>query len=319
MTMLQKPSPIKPETAPASLPKPSLKDSFFRSCARVVRTYQLGDLLVAGGMITPEQLKAALAEQAQNGGQLGAILIHQQALTAVQLYRKLGEQWCMKVAAAGVAVLVQTASPSPAQAEEAEPGASVALAQEAQTSQSIKYPELFGTHETRSEDTSAFKKWMVMIDRFAAPLHSALPLPPGVAEWRDEIESLKGLPRREQVRRVNDFLNQIEYVDDRSAYGEKGYWNATPERFFSGGGDCKDYAIAKYVSLRALGFTDKELRVAVVQDTLKNIAHAILIFYSGGEGYVLDNQNKKIEPIEAVNRYQPYFSINETAWWLHHA
>lgn len=319
MTMLQKPLPIKPETASTPSPAPSLKASFFRSCARVVRTYQLGDLLVASGMISPEQLKAALAEQARNGGQLGAILIRQQALTAVQLYRKLGEQWCMKVAAAGVAVLVQTAAPSAAQAEESDHNVAIQLAQEAQASQTIKYPELFGTHETRSNDTSAFKKWMVMIDRFAAPLQSNAPVSEGVAEWRKEILSLKDLPRREQVKRVNDFLNKIEYVDDRSVYGENGYWNATPERFFSGGGDCKDYAIAKYVSLRALGFTDRELRVAVVQDTIKNLAHAILIFYSGGEGYVLDNQNKKIEPIEAVNRYQPYFSINETAWWLHHA
>ena len=314
MTMLQKHLPIKQETASA----PGLKSSFFRSCARAVKTYQIGDLLVSSGLISPEQLKSALLEQRQNGGQLGAILIHQQALTAVQLYHKLAEQWCMKVAAAGVAVLVQTMAPSPAQANESD-NAITQFSQDEGISRSTNYPELFGTHETRSDDISAFKKWMVMIDRFERPLQSAMPVSEGVAEWRKEIQSLKGLPRREQVKRVNDFLNQIEYVDDRTVYGESGYWGATPERFFSGGGDCKDYAIAKYVSLRALGFTDDQLRVAVVQDTVKNIAHAILIFYSGDEGYILDNQNKKIERIEAVNRYQPYFSINERSWWLHHA
>ncbi len=151
--------------------------------------------------------------------------------------------------------------------------------------------------------------------RCIPPRRSPKASPPGAAE----IASLKGLPRNEQIEQVNDFLNQVDYVDDRSAYGENGYWGASPDRFFSGGGDCKDYAIAKYASLRALGFTDMDLRIAVVQDKVKDIAHAILIFYSGDEGYVLDNQNKKIEPIEAVNRYQPYFSINETSWWLHHA
>ena len=314
MTMLQKHLPIKQETAV----KPGLKNSFFRSCARAVKTYQIGDLLVSSGLISPEQLKAALTEQRQSGGQLGAILIHQQALTAVQLYLKLAEQLCMKFAAAGVAVMVQTMAPSPAQANESD-NTITQFSQDESASRSTNYPELFGTRETRSDDISAFKKWMVMIDRFERPLQSAMPVSEGVAQWRKEIQSLKGLPRREQVKRVNDFLNQIEYVDDRTAYGESGYWGATPERFFDGGGDCKDYAIAKYVSLRALGFTNDQLRVAVVQDTVKNLAHAVLIFYSGDEGYVLDNQNKKIERIEAVNRYQPYFSINERSWWLHHA
>jgi predicted transglutaminase-like cysteine proteinase len=317
--MLQKPAPDKQETAPAA----SLEDSFFRGIARTVRTYKLGDLLVNSGLISPEQLSKALTEQTLSGGQIGTILIHQQALNATQLYRTLAEQWCMKITAAGVAVLVQTAIPSPAQADEADGSSSQVATQfsQAATNRSVarQYPELFGTHETRSDNTTAFKKWMVMIDRFEAPLNSTAPVSEGVAAWRAEIASLKGLPRDEQIEKVNDFLNQVDYVDDRSAYGESGYWGASPDRFFSGGGDCKDYAIAKYASLRALGFTDKDLRIAVVQDKVKDIAHAILIFYSGDKGYVLDNQNKNIEPIEAVNRYQPYFSINSTSWWLHHA
>lgn len=312
MTMLEKTEAGKQETG-ATAPE---KYNFFRSFARQVKTYKLGDLLVASGVISGEQLEHALTQQQQTGGQLGAILIQQQALTAVQLYRKLAEQWCLKTAAAGVAIMVQTSSPTSAQADEID---AAAISHDINAHQAARYPELFGTHETRSEDTSAFKKWMVMIDRFEAPLQSSDSTSAGVAEWKKEIASLQGLSRREQIKRVNDFLNNIDYVDDRTAYGESGYWGATPERFFNGGGDCKDYAIAKYVSLKALGFTDRELRVAVVQDKQKDIAHAILIFYSGDEGYVLDNQNKQIEPIEAVNRYSPYFSINQSAWWLHHA
>lgn len=318
-TMLQNPLPSKQETAG----NPTLKDSFFRSFARTVKTYKLGDLLVGSGIISPEQLNAALAEQTRTGAQLGTILIHRQTLTAVQLYRTLAEQWCLKVATAGVAVMVQTMVPSPAQADEAE-GNGNAVAQftlAAGTTRSMvrQYPDLFGTHETRSDDVSAFRKWLVMIDRFESPLHSSAPASAGVVAWRNEINSLKGLARGEQIKRVNDFLNQVDYVDDRTEYGEAGYWGATPDRFFSGGGDCKDYAIAKYASLRALGFTNDQLRVAVVQDTVKNLAHAILIIYADDGGYVLDNQDKKIEPIEAVNRYQPYFSINTSSWWLHRA
>ena len=319
--MLEKTSPSKPETDIT----PDLKDNIFRSLARSVRTYKLGDLLVASGIISPLQLETALAEQGKNGGQLGSILVHQKAITAVQLYHTLAEQWCMKAATAGMAVLVQTAIPMPAQAEEADGNGTTSItnqfAQAANTSRSVirQYPELFGTQETRSDDVSAFKKWMVMIDRFEAPLHSTTPVSSEVAAWREEIQSLKGLPAHEQVERVNNFLNKVVYVDDRSQYGENGYWAATPERFFSGGGDCKDYAIAKYASLRALGFSTDQLRVAVVQDKIKDIAHAILIIYSSEGNFVLDNQNKRVEPITAVNRYQPIFSINSTSWWLHRA
>jgi predicted transglutaminase-like cysteine proteinase len=96
------------------------------------------------------------------------------------------------------------------------------------------------------------------------------------------------------------------------------YW-ATPIEFLTRGGDCEDYAIAKYASLRALGFSADQLRVAIVQDKIKNVPHAILIIYSDAGNFVLDNQNKQVEPIEAVNRYQPIFSINSTSWWLHRA
>ncbi len=208
--------------------------------------------------------------------------------------------------AVSIAVLVQTAIPLPAQADNAYGNTA-----------GRHYPELFGTNEAPSNDITAFGKWLVMHDRFEAPLHSTGPASSGIAAWRSEIKSLKGLAPHVQVKKVNDFLNKVAYVDDLSHYGLNGYWAATPERFFSSGGDCKDYAIAKYVSLRALGFSADQLRVAIVQDKIKNVVHAILIIYSDEGNFVLDNQDKQVKPITAVNRYQPLFSINSTRWWLH--
>jgi len=316
--MLQKELSSKPETETTS----SLKDSFFRAFSRKIKSYKLGDLLVASGVISPAQLNAALYEQEKNGGQLGAILIQQKALSAVQLYNTLAEQWCIRAATAGIAVLVQAGAPTPAQAEETE-GARAAIEMtlaSATTHEAIRhYPELFGTHETRSNDISAFKKWSSLINLFEGKLNSTKSDTEGVMQWRAEINRLKGLSRREQIEGVNNFLNQIPYVDDRKEYGEVGYWHATPERFLDSGGDCKDYALAKYASLHALGFSVDEVRVAIVQDKEKDIPHAILIVYSNDGGLVLDNQDKHIERIEAVNRYQPIFSINSTSWWLHRA
>ena len=156
---------------------------------------------------------------------------------------------------------------------------------------------------------------MWMLECFETQLDSAVPASPGIAGWKSEIQSLKGLPRQEQLERINLFLNNMPYVNDMARYGKREYWRTTPERFFKYGGDCKDYAIAKYVSLRALGFSVEQLRIAVVWDKIKKIPHAILTVKENDNTYVLDNQIKKIERAVTIQRYEPIFSINSESWW----
>jgi predicted transglutaminase-like cysteine proteinase len=173
----------------------------------------------------------------------------------------------------------------------------------------VKLP---GLKKMKSGDISSFANWSTLLKRFEAPLHSSAPVSSGVAAWREAIQHMKGLPPREQVKKVNDFLNKAPYMDDLERYGLNGYWQATPERFFNEGGDCKDYALAKYASLRALGFSPDQLRIAVVVDKAKNIPHAILIV-NGTD--VLDNQSQNIESAADMYRYQPIFLINSKRWW----
>jgi predicted transglutaminase-like cysteine proteinase len=174
---------------------------------------------------------------------------------------------------------------------------------------------LLDRHEIRSDDISLLSHWSALLKRFDAPLHSTAPVSARIAAWRAEIQGLKGLSPHEQVERINDFMNKVPYVDDQQRYGPAGYWDATPERFFSDGGDCKDYALVKYTSLRALGFSPEQLRIAVVMDTTRNILHAILIVKESNISYVLDNQARNIEPLADVHRYQPIFAVNSTSWW----
>jgi predicted transglutaminase-like cysteine proteinase len=174
---------------------------------------------------------------------------------------------------------------------------------------------LLDRHEIRSDDISPLSHWSALLRRFEAPLYSTAPVSSGIAVWRAEIQSLKGLSPHEQIERVNDFMNKMPYVDDQKRYGAAGYWQATPERFFSGGGDCKDYALVKYASLRALGFSLEQLRIAVVMDMTTNVLHAILIVKERGAAYVLDNQAQNIKSITDVHRYQPIFAVNSRSWW----
>jgi predicted transglutaminase-like cysteine proteinase len=99
-------------------------------------------------------------------------------------------------------------------------------------------------------------------------------------------------------------------------YGVENYW-ATPREFAINDGDCKDYAIAKYFTLRKLGWREDDLRIVVLQDMNLDEAHAITVAYSDNTAYVLDNLLGQVVRAAIIHHYHPFYSINETGWWLH--
>ena len=53
----------------------------------------IGEFLVERGLVTPEELAAALSDQRQSGKRLGEILVERGAITRMALASVLGEQW----------------------------------------------------------------------------------------------------------------------------------------------------------------------------------------------------------------------------------
>ena len=115
---------------------------------------------------------------------------------------------------------------------------------------------------------------------------------------------------------VNEFANRFRYVLDQDNYGKSDYW-AIPREFLTLGGDCEDYAIIKYFSLRQLGVPAEQLRIVVVQDSNLRIPHAILALYVPEGIMILDNQIQNIVPHSKISHYVPVFSLNERNWWMH--
>jgi len=292
----------------------------FRRVGQSLRTYRLGDLLVASGLLSADNLSFALAVQKQTREPLGRILVREGFVTPAQLYRKLAEQWCMKASAAGVAFMLQTFTPSVARADD---GGSQQVRLAAVFSPAsvkpalpqVNQPKLFGSTEIRASDLSAFTKWTSVMARFEQQMQTGQSAPQ-IQAWKAKLQSLKNSSTRDQIAAVNDYINLVSYVEDSRNYGVSDKW-ATPVEFFAKGGDCEDFAIAKYASLRALGFSTDQLRIAVVEDKIKNISHAVLIVYTEDGAYVLDNQDKRLRSVAEVTRYKPIFSINATHWWLH--
>lgn len=94
------------------------------------------------------------------------------------------------------------------------------------------------------------------------------------------------------------------------------YW-AIIKEFLQNNGDCEDYAITKFYSLRKLGFDNDQLRIVILQDTNLNVAHAVLAVFSADDIVILDNQVTPILSHNDIKHYTPLYSINEKGWWLH--
>jgi predicted transglutaminase-like cysteine proteinase len=177
--------------------------------------------------------------------------------------------------------------------------------------------------EPRSTDLQRFTRWVGALNRHATDMMAA---PERCAKgdqgycflgnYDSYLGDVAALPRRDQITAVNSFVNQIAYVEDQQNYGISDYW-ASPLELFRNGGDCEDFAIAKYIAFRRLGFTDDEMRLWVVRDVRREVNHAVLTIALDGRTYVLDSLTSEVLPAEAVTRYRPIYSINASAWWLH--
>lgn len=135
-------------------------------------------------------------------------------------------------------------------------------------------------------------------------------------QWLKMLKRARELPRDQQLRTVNEFINAMPYVADIDNYNAEDYW-ATPGELFENGGDCEDYAIAKLLSLRWLDFQPDSLRVVVLQDTEIGRPHAVLAVAHDDDVLILDNQTKGIMSHRQIAHYTPVYSVNETRWWFH--
>lgn len=185
-------------------------------------------------------------------------------------------------------------------------------------------PPLFGTAEQAAGAPTVVPQWRGVREAIAreeaivarCARDPAACVHPEVGAWLAFLRQVAGRPPLEQVRAVHRFFNRRPYRPDAENYGTSDRW-ATPLQFLTRAGDCEDYAIAKYESLRRLGFAAEQLRLVVLHDTARDLVHAVLAVYLPEGVVVLDNLTEEILPQERLTRYRPYYSLNEAALWLH--
>ena len=142
-----------------------------------------------------------------------------------------------------------------------------------------------------------------------------------VNQWREVLVKAQGQAETEQIVRINDFFNRkIVFEDDPVIWAKADYWATPLETMGRGRGDCEDFAIAKYVSLRSLGIPIDKLRLTYVRAQLGggSQAHMVLAYYPSPkqEPLILDNLISEIRPASHRNDLYPIFSFNSEGLWV---
>lgn len=144
-----------------------------------------------------------------------------------------------------------------------------------------------------------------------------------VADWLRMIDRAQGQPAAVRLMRINEFFNiRTTFQSDDEVWQQNDYWATPLELLVRGSGDCEDFAIAKYVSLIAVGIPRSQLRLIYVRARLGGDlgpaqAHMVLGYYeqADGEPKILDNLVGEIQPASARPDLTPVFSFNGEGLW----
>lgn len=140
-----------------------------------------------------------------------------------------------------------------------------------------------------------------------------------IEAWDELIRASEQLPEREKLTVVNRFFNrQLRFADDVAVWRLNDYWATPVEALVKGAGDCEDYSIAKYFTLRRLGVPSERLRITYVKALRQNQAHMVLTYYASptADPLVLDNLIGEIRPASQRQDLLPVYAFNAEGLYL---
>ena len=140
-----------------------------------------------------------------------------------------------------------------------------------------------------------------------------------IKDWAQLIQSSGTLSEREQLDVVNRFFyRQLNFVDDMRNWKQNDYWATPIESLVKGAGDCEDYSISKYFTLRRLGVPSDKLRITYVKALKYKQAHMVLTYYATptADPLVLDNLIPEIRPASQRRDLLPVYAFNAEGLYL---
>ena len=141
-----------------------------------------------------------------------------------------------------------------------------------------------------------------------------------VIDWRLLVQRAKAEKWNQQqaLEATNRFFNRQIFMDDIKLWGQNDYWASPVEFLAAGGGDCEDFSIAKYFTLREMGIPDASLRLIYVKAVRYNQFHMVVADYAtpASMPVILDNLDPTIKPANLRTDLIPVYSFNGSHLWL---
>ena len=178
--------------------------------------------------------------------------------------------------------------------------------------------EPFGLFTFRAPDGLLWRKWrgieadmareQVVLDRCRTDAGSC---PSHAAQFLRLINAVSAKAGRARLEEANHAVNMaIRYVSDQAQHGEADRWSAPLASLATAKGDCEDYAIAKYVALRAAGVAREDLQLVLVRDRAVRQDHAVLAARLDDRWLILDNRQSQLIEDADASSFTPLFAIN---------
>jgi predicted transglutaminase-like cysteine proteinase len=127
----------------------------------------------------------------------------------------------------------------------------------------------------------------------------------------DIVDDALARDGRARLGHVNRAINlALRTGRDMDLYGQEDVWRSPLALLEIGAGDCEDYAIAKFVALRAAGMASEDLRLVILHDTQRNEDHAVLAARLDGNWLLLDNRRMSMIEDGQARQIRPLFVID---------
>lgn len=150
-------------------------------------------------------------------------------------------------------------------------------------------------------------------------------------QWLALIDNLQGEPATDShiahvqsIKKMNTFIHsKVNYQTDQQLYATEDYWASVAETLGQGYGDCEDFAIAQYTTLRSIGVDDAKLRLIYVRARIGGPqssvtqAHMVLGYYHtpNEEPLIIDSLIEEVLPASERPDLTPVFSFNASGLW----
>lgn len=126
------------------------------------------------------------------------------------------------------------------------------------------------------------------------------------------MNEAKNLDDMGKLEKVNNFFNETPYESDMKVWGVSDYWATRLEFIGKDKGDCEDFVIAKYFTLKELGVPTSKLFMTYAKSLRFKTGHMVLTYYETPKSVplVLDNYNYKVLPASQRDDLVPIYSFS---------